>query len=116
MIDRAFLAATIGITLIVVSACSNGPSTQADLCQTFDKLGSELAHANGFFDNVIFQTAGDLGDLAARFPQRDLSADAASLKEISGSDSTSSLALARGTEGIAQVCGHPLSANALFGG
>ncbi len=104
-------AAMVGLT---ATACALGPTTQADVCAEFDKLGDRLLHANGVLDNALFGQADDLADVAERYAgEPDLAADAAALAAIADSDSTTSLALMDATSTIAGLCGHPLGAGAL---
>jgi hypothetical protein len=103
------VAATAALTALGVAGCAFGPSTRADVCQQFDDLGQKVANANGFFDNPVFTEAGDLAGTAGRYPGTpNLSSDAASLKQIADSDSTSVDELENATTHIAQLCGHPL--------
>lgn len=99
---------TAALTALGVAGCALGSTTRADVCQRFDDLGTKVANANGFFDNPVFTEAGDLADTAGRYPGTpNLSGDAASLKDIADSDSTSVLDLENATRHIAELCGHP---------
>jgi hypothetical protein len=98
---------------VLVSGCSAGPSTKDAVCTSFNDLGTQLVQGNGLFGNPVFHKAGDLGDLASRYPARDLSANAAALKNIANSDSTSGQELMSATDQIADLCGHPLAMNVL---
>ena len=97
---------------IIVAAfikLTEGPSTKAEVCASFDELGDRAIHANGFIDNPVFSQADDLADLAARFEgPPDLSSDADALSRIADADSTNLFELMRATQQIARLCGHGL--------
>jgi hypothetical protein len=61
----------------------------------------------------LFHKAGDLGDLADRYPAQRLAADAEALKKIADSSSTSGGELMTATSQITNLCGHPLGLNLL---
>jgi hypothetical protein len=99
-----------------LSACVGGPSTKEDVCSTFDELGTQLMKGNGVFGNPLFRKVDDLSGVAGRYDGVDLSSDSDALHRIAESDSTTSLEIIRATSRIADVCGHPLSSNEIFGG
>ena len=101
--------------LAVTTACSSGPSTQAEVCTDFDVLGEQVFQGNGILGNPLFDAAEDLADTAGRYEDADLSADADRLAEIADSDSTNGAELMTATSAIATVCGHPLGMNAVLG-
>jgi hypothetical protein len=113
--QRQITGTTIGLVAVLLAGCSSGPSTKAEVCSSFDSLGTKLMHANGILDNGIFDEAGNLGDTAGRYQGADLSRDASALKKIADSSSTSGAALMNATGEVANLCGHPLALNALFG-
>lgn len=92
-----------------LTGCSSGPSTKQELCAAYDDLGRQVLQGNGIIGNPVFHKAESLGDAAARYPDTDLSADAAALKKIASSKSTSGIELSAASRGVARVCGHPLS-------
>ncbi|MEV6623198.1 hypothetical protein AB0M83_03960 [Amycolatopsis sp. NPDC051106] len=94
--------------VIGVAGCATGPVDRRALCTQFDELGQEFLTSSGLFDNAVFSSAGDLGDLAGRYQGGGLSADAAALERISDADRTNGFELERATAGTAEVCGHPL--------
>ena len=104
------LVTTTGaLTALGIAGCSDLPTTQTQVCQQFDELGQESDNANGFFDSPVFQTAGELASTASHYPgSPSLTDDAASLRQIATSGSTTSLDLSAATTHIAQLCGHPL--------
>ncbi|MBM7790444.1 hypothetical protein [Tenggerimyces flavus] len=65
--------------------------------------------------NPLFRKADLLSDVAERYEERDLSADAAALERIADADSTNGNELRNATMGIADLCGHPLGFNRIFG-
>jgi hypothetical protein len=100
------------ISAAVISGCASGPSTKDEVSKTFDELGTQLIQGNGVFGNPLFHKAGELGDLAARYPGQSLTADAEALKAIADSSSTSGGQLMAATGRITDLCGHPLGVNA----
>jgi hypothetical protein len=97
------------IVIALLLKLTEGPTTKGEVCDGYDKLGDRLNHANGLFDNAIFNAAGDLGDLADRFDgPPDLSGDAEALQSIGDSHITSGFELASASRNIARLCGHPL--------
>ena len=94
---------------ILTAGCATGPTTRADVCGQFDDLGQKVLASNGFFDNPVFDEAGDLADTARRYPGTpSLTSDANALQSIADSDLTNGLELADATTHIAELCGHPL--------
>jgi hypothetical protein len=99
------------VTLLLAAAlpiagCSQGPSTKEEVCTSFDHLREKAVGANGLWDNAVFHKAGELSGLAGRYEGTDLSADAAALKKIADSDSTTVFALEKATTSISRLCGH----------
>jgi hypothetical protein len=114
-----YLAATALSALVALplAGCSSGPATKDQVCSSFDALGNQLLQGNGSIGNPLFHKAGDLADVASRYQgSPSLAADAAALKKIAKSDSTGGPELMRATTHVANLCGHPLGTNALFGG
>jgi hypothetical protein len=92
-----------------INKLTEGPSTKAEVCASFDKLGQRLRGANGIFDNAVFSQAGDLAGLAGRYKGTpDLSRDAEALENIADSNATNGFQLMRATQSIARLCGHSL--------
>ena len=112
---RSALTAVTLATMLVVAGCG-GPTTKQEVCDSFDALGTQFMQGNGIFGNPLFHKAEDLAGIAGRYDgEPDLSGDADRLQEIADSDSTSGLELMNATTHIAELCGHPLATNALFG-
>ncbi|MCQ4040881.1 molybdenum ABC transporter substrate-binding protein [Streptantibioticus rubrisoli] len=108
---RAFAALVLVTATVALAGCGgeSGPSSRAEVCRSFDKLGDRMLAANGVFDDPLFHQTGDLAGLTSRYPgPPDLSADAARLHRIAGSNSTTGADLLAATEHIADLCGHPL--------
>ena len=105
---RGVLASAL-VAALFLSGCAFGPSSKTDLCASFDDLGSQLTRGNGVFGNPLFKAAGNLGAVAARFPDTSVTADGAQLNAVAKSDSTSIGELMNATQHIARVCGHQLS-------
>ena len=113
--SRGAMAAAISAVAVLVG-CSSTPSTGEEVCGSFNELGTQVLEGNGIIGNPLFQNAEELADVAGRYEgQHDLSADAEALHEIADSDSTSGEELMNATMAIANLCGHPLGTNALFG-
>lgn len=110
MITKTLIVTTsAAVVLLGVAGCAAGPTTRAQVCQEYDKLGTEYVSTNGFFDNLVFDQAGNLADAADRYPgSPDLSGDASALDDIAASNSTTGHALVDATSNIAALCGHPL--------
>jgi hypothetical protein len=99
---------TAALAVLGVAGCALGSTTRTQVCQQFDDLGTKVANANGLFDNPVFSEASDLADTASHYPGTpNLGSDAASLRDIADSDSTSGLELENATTHIAELCGHP---------
>ena len=97
--------------------CTSKPATREEVCRSFDRLGVQLLQGNGIIGNLLFHRADELSDIAGRYHgENELSADAEALHHIAQSDSTSGDELMKATRHIADLCGHPLGMNALFGG
>jgi len=118
MQHRSRVAMTAAISAVaVLVGCSSTPSTDEDVCGSFNELGTQVLEGNGIIGNPLFQKVDELADVAGRYEgQPDLSGDAEALHEIADSDSTSGDELMNATMAIANLCGHPLGANALFSG
>ncbi len=110
MITRTLIATTSAAAILLgIAGCAFGPTNRADVCQQFDQLGTDYLSANGLFDNLVFDQAGNLADAAGRYPgSPDLSGDAAALKDIAKSTATTGDALVNATGNVAELCGHPL--------
>ena len=107
---------TLALAGVLVTGCTSGPSTKEQICASFDALGTQLTEGNGIIGNPLFHKAGALADVASRYHgEPNLAVDATALRRIADSDSTSGVELTRATVHIAQLCGHPLGTNALFG-
>lgn len=101
---------------LLLAGCASEPASKAEVCAVFDELGSQAMEGNGVFGNPLFNKAEDLADVADRYEEGpSLAGDAAALQEIADSDSTSGMELMGATGSIADLCGHPLGTNALFG-
>jgi hypothetical protein len=112
LVAAAALVASAGL---VLSGCSSGPSTKAEVCATYDELGTQLLQGNGVFGNPLFHKAEDLADVADRYEgSPSLAGDAAALADIADSDSTSGEELMAATGSIASLCGYPLGMSAMF--
>jgi hypothetical protein len=107
--------AVVAAGVLGLAGCASGPVGRAALCAGFDELGSDMTAANGFFDNAVFSSAGDLADLTGRYRGADLSTDSSALDRIADSDETTGSALRRATAGTAKVCGHPFGVGTTSG-
>jgi hypothetical protein len=97
---------------VALAGCATEPSTKQDVCASFDELSEQIPQGNGFIGNPLFNRVKDLADVASRYEgEPDLSGDAADLKQIGESDSTTILEIMNATDDIAQLCGHPLGLN-----
>jgi hypothetical protein len=93
----------------VVGGCSFGPSTKAEVCESFDALDEQLLSGNGYFGNPLFHKAEDLADVAERYDgQPSLAGDAEALHRIADSDATNGAELMNATTSVARLCGHRL--------
>ena len=110
MITRTLISTASAAALVLgVAGCASGPTDRAQVCQQFDQLGTDYLSPNGLFDNLVFDQAGSLADVAGRYQgSPDLSGDAAALTGIASSDATTGVALLNATSTIADLCGHPL--------
>ncbi|GLZ29150.1 hypothetical protein Lesp02_13400 [Lentzea sp. NBRC 105346] len=105
-----------GVT-VLVAACSIGPTTKEDVCQSFTELGNSVLKANGIADNAIFRNADRLSGIAMRYQGgTTLKSDADALARIADSGRTNGLELMTATTGIAKLCGHPLALDSLLSG
>jgi len=114
------VAAVTSLTIIALTFAAgcgpSGPSTRAEVCSAFTTLGAQAMQGNGVFGNPLFTKAGDLADVAGRFPgSPNLASDSSALHAIADSDSTSELALMNATQHIAALCGQGLGIGSLFG-
>lgn len=106
----------VAAVAVLVASCSLAPTTKDDVCAGFTALGDSFLSANGVFDNAVFNRAGDLSSLAARYRGGEtLKADVDALDKISDSESTTGVELMNATTRIANLCGHPLALNSLPG-
>jgi outer membrane murein-binding lipoprotein Lpp len=113
--SRVGLTAAVSAVAILVG-CSSTPSTDEEVCGSFNELGTQVLEGNGIIGNPLFKKVDELANVVGRYEgQPDLSADAEALHEIADSDSTSGEELMNATMAIANLCGHPLGTNALFG-
>jgi hypothetical protein len=104
-------AATMTVIVLgslLLSRCSSGPSTQSEVCKTFDELGLQILQGNGIIGNPLFHKAEELSGIVKRYDGADLAEDAAALRKIADSDSTNSAELMNATTHIAALCGHAL--------
>lgn len=100
----------IGLLATVATACGSaaGPSTMAELCDSYDALSGEIGEFNGLFDNAIFSAAGDLGHVAQRYEDdSSVQASGEQLVQISDSDETSSYELSTAAVEVQAECGAP---------
>ncbi|MET8758820.1 hypothetical protein [Lentzea sp. NPDC004782] len=101
--------ATAALVTALVPACSLGPTSKEEVCESFTELGRSFTNANGIFDNAVFRNAGDLADIAGRYNGGDmLQRDAKALSGIADSKHTNGLELLNATQQIAKLCGHQL--------
>jgi hypothetical protein len=113
--SRLTLTALLSAAVVLVG-CSSTPSTKDEICTTFDELGTQIFEGNSIIGNPLFRKTEDLADVAGRYEgEPDLSVDAEALNQIADSDSTSGEELMNATVSVANLCGHPLGVNALFG-
>jgi hypothetical protein len=98
------------VSAVVLTGClSWEPTTKAALCERFDELGNELLTTHVLSDNAVFRRAGDMADAAERYEaSRAVQAEAARIRRIADSDSTTGTQLLNATQSVADVCGHPL--------
>jgi hypothetical protein len=100
----------------VLTACAQSPTNQEQVCASFDELGVQLLEGNGVIGNPLFHKVDRVAGMAERYEGTpSLAADAAALRRIADSDSTSGEELMEASTSIANLCGHPLGLNALFG-
>lgn len=120
---RARHAARVGATFVVAAAaltlpsCSSGPTTKAELCDSYDELSEQLLEGNGIFGNPLFKAAGKLGRAAENY-EGDASVRSAgeALSRIADSDETTGGELSDAAGPIGSHCGRPpLAFNALMG-
>lgn len=92
-------------------------ATRDSICLKYDELSERLRQGNGIFDNPLFNKAGDLGDVAARYDgDVGVNVDGEMLKRIASADSTNGAELEAASRNIADLCGAPpLTTNAFFG-
>jgi hypothetical protein len=103
---RHLLPASLAAGLILLAGCSSGPSTEAELCAGYDELNSELINSAGFA-NEVFDAAGDLADVADRYPGTELYGEPEALQQIADSDETDANELRNATINISTACGRP---------
>lgn len=102
-------AAMSGMVAFACMACSSGPATKADLCASFEHLGTEMLSPHPFSNSGIFTAAGELGDRASSYQgNAAVAQEGPVLKAVKESGSTSIEDLMNATTAIAGVCGHPL--------
>lgn len=113
---RATAVVSLAAAGMLLSGCASRPAEKAEVCATFDDLGTQLMQGNGVFGNPLFNKTEDLAGVADRYVGTpSLVDDASALEQIADSDSTSGAELIAATGSIATLCGHPLGTNALFG-
>lgn len=99
------LAIVLLVALPSLACVETGPSTQAQVCESYEELAEELASTR-LWDNGVFRRAGSLGRVASRYEQSaGVMADGERLEEISDSDQTSGQALDNATRSISPLCG-----------
>ena len=54
---------------VALTGCSNGPTTQAEVCGSYNELADELEsdQVSGLFDRHIYDAIKELGGTAARY-------------------------------------------------
>lgn len=117
MRNRSMFGTAVGMAVCVLTfaGCSSGPSTQTEVCDAYDNLASEAFQGNAGFGNPLFDAAGELGNVAAAYPDSGVQQDGAELKAIADSDSTSVAELESATTSIASLCGGSLMTRAFTG-
>jgi hypothetical protein len=114
---RVYAGCALLVITVAMVGCTAKPATKQEVCRSFDGLGAQLLQGNGIIGNPLFRHADELSDVADRYHgPDDLSADAKALHGIAKSDDTSGEELMNATRHIADMCGHPLGMNGLFGG
>lgn len=63
---------------VALTGCSNGPTTQAEVCGSYNELAEELEsdQVSGVFDGHIYDAIEELGGTAARYDADSNVADA----------------------------------------
>lgn len=106
---RRWLVAVLilGLGPLVAAACgSSGPSTAAEVCDSFTELADATGELGLLADNAVFSRAGDLGDVAVRYEESSsVMAAGEALKVIGDSDKTTDRALDEAAQPIANFCG-----------
>lgn len=113
---RAVLVPATVIGLVALTGCSSGPSTQAQVCESFDVLASQAFQGNSGFGNPLFDAVSDLGEKASAYSDSNVQQDGADLLAIDESGSTSIAELESATTSIGSLCGGSLMSRAFTGG
>lgn len=71
-LGRSLIGPTLLLLLLLSVAlvgCSGGPTTQAEVCSSYDSLADELdsGQVTGLFDGHIYDAIKDLGGTASRY-------------------------------------------------
>lgn len=105
MIGRAIAITVTLAAAATFAACSSAPTTRQQVCDAYNTLRQEMLTGDLLSNGQIFTQAGTLSDLASRYSGPiDLSANAAELKAISQSSSTTELAVINATDEIIDLC------------
>jgi hypothetical protein len=108
---RVLACAAAAVTAVaVVSGCgSRGPSTKAEVCDSFSQVGAQLLQGNGIIGNPLFHSVKDLGSTAQRFASdASVVSDGQKLSELGGKNTLSGEDLRNASINLANLCGHPL--------
>jgi hypothetical protein len=108
---RVVACAVAAVTAIaVVSGCgTRGPSTKAEVCDSFTQVGSQLLQGNGIIGNPLFQKVKDLGTTAQRFEgDSNVVSDGQKLTDLGARDTLSGDDLLNASMNISSLCGHPM--------
>ena len=99
----------LGMALLAAggAGCSNGPTTQAEVCSSYDSLAAELDsdQVAGLFDGHIYDAIKDLGGTASRY-EDDANVEEAgeALKDLAEQEEISMLELMGATAPFESLC------------
>ena len=110
-LHRAVACAAAAVTAVaVLSGCGDrGPTTKAEVCDSFTQVSTQLLQGNGIIGNPLFSKVKDLGSTAQRFEgDPGVVSDGQKLADLGGKDTLSGADLMNASTNIATLCGHPL--------
>lgn len=86
---RGLLIVGAGLGTAVLMASCAGESTANEVCAAYETFAQEwfdFSSSDGFFDSAAFNAMEDLGDVAARYPDENVSSDGEKLKDLADGD------------------------------